>query len=564
MPVVIFRRFGNWLNASAPVTERDTSPVSETAGLALELEGELRLHPLQMNLGRAELLTDALTLPFTDIESRLGRYALNASPDQRAALVRSMKGYLGRLNANPHIPLSFRLKVLNRFEQELDLFDVEMTAAVLNAHKVGVLLVQQAARKDCDYYPMLIDMVANAMELATRLLRMNLAQYRSPVVIVTRQFFDLARLGLGVAALMGEQAPSKRERLYRAVSNHELLRKLDMFSHDESRQQQIWQELQYHVGALKPRLMHAGETIDGKVMEHADASIWMLINLNRPNDPGRMLTEPPDTIDYDSIVIAMDALIERVKKAVFGVEAIMADRAAQRKSLHTEQALEHTLAGGRALLAALHEGRRSTDRKHEHGAGLMLNSNAAQSLTLASQRSGDPVSEEEPADTPRWTLIDSSAGGICLECMESNQSDLQPGTLVGLRWQMGEQGLRSDYARQPGSMPALAWVRWVRVERAGDQRIGLSFIEPGYKQAKAVVIGANQEMDQKRTWPVLVRPGEREHEILFPDTGIYRQMTFMLLQGRQQAHFRISEIIRSGSNYTLCRMTHARTAAAKR
>jgi len=533
------------------VTEREFSPTGESPELSLELEGELRLLPQQMQLGRAELLTDALTLPFTDIESRLGRYALHASESDRAALIRSMKRYLGRLNANPHIPLAFRLKVLNRFEQELDLFDAEMTAAVLNAHKVGVLLVQQAAREDRAYYPTLIEMIANAMELATRLLRMNLERYRAPVVIVTRQCFDLARLGLGVSAAMHDEAPSIRERFYRALCNHEMLRKLDLFSCPQTAQQQIWHELQYHVGVLKPRLMQAGS-------HDADASgcRWMVINLNRPNDAGRMLSALPNPMPYDCIVIAMDALIERVETAVAGVATIMADRSAQRQSLHTEHALESTYAGGRAILRALRNEKRTADRRQAHDITLQLLTDAPRALMLASGADGADA-KSAPLDARAcWTLIDSNDNGICLERMAGDLNALQPGTLVGLRW----RSAHSDPGHQ--AMPTLAFVCWIRIRKAGEQRIGLRFMEPGYRLARAVVPGIDREMDRKRTWPVLVRPGEAEHTMLFPNTGVYRQMAFIVQQGARQAHFKISEVIASGSNYTLCRIIHARTGVA--
>ncbi|MDX8402707.1 MAG: hypothetical protein R8K47_08755, partial [Mariprofundaceae bacterium] len=142
--------------------------------VSFELDTDLRLHPSRLELGKAELLTDALTLPFQDIEKRLAGYVAGTSTADTDLLRRSMKNYLARLNANPLIPLNFRLKVLNRFEQELELFDGEMTAAVLNAHKIGIELVQKEARSRPELLPVLADMVANAIELAVRLLRISL------------------------------------------------------------------------------------------------------------------------------------------------------------------------------------------------------------------------------------------------------------------------------------------------------------------------------------------------------------------------------------------------------
>jgi len=50
----------------------DANRLMET--VSFELDTDLRLHPQKLELGKAELLTDALTLPFTDIEKRLSQY----------------------------------------------------------------------------------------------------------------------------------------------------------------------------------------------------------------------------------------------------------------------------------------------------------------------------------------------------------------------------------------------------------------------------------------------------------------------------------------------------------
>ena len=41
--------------------------------VSFELDSDLRLHPQRLELGKAELLTDALRLPFVDIERQLMR-----------------------------------------------------------------------------------------------------------------------------------------------------------------------------------------------------------------------------------------------------------------------------------------------------------------------------------------------------------------------------------------------------------------------------------------------------------------------------------------------------------
>ncbi|MDQ6978454.1 MAG: hypothetical protein Q9M75_10100, partial [Ghiorsea sp.] len=174
------------------------------------LASDLRLHPQRLDLGQAEMLTDVLLNRFEDLEQRLNTYFSGsaAGPELR----KSMQAYLSRLNSNPLIPLHFRLKVLHRFEERLDLFDAEMTAAVLNAHKIGVDMVQKEALKDPEYYRILVDMVAHAINLAGSLMKDTLGSSHAPAVITVRQVFDLMRLGMVVMPELDEGATEERSR----------------------------------------------------------------------------------------------------------------------------------------------------------------------------------------------------------------------------------------------------------------------------------------------------------------------------------------------------------------
>lgn len=548
--------------------------------VSLELDTDLRLLPQQLNLGKAELLTDALTLPFADIESRLGHYVLSASEEETQCLGKSMKKYLGRLNANPHIPLKFRLNVLNRFERELDLFDAEMTAAVLNAHKIGVMLVQQEARHDSSYYPTLVDMIANAIELAVKLLLINLEQYRAPSVIVTRQFFDLARLGLNVSAVMGNMdlsktTPSKIARLHHALCNHEMIRKVDFFAHPRDRQQIILRELQCHIGVLTPHLCRSGDTTPP-----TGNGPFMRINLNRPNDPGRIITDAPKSFEYDCIMIPLDKLIARLNTAIRSVESVLQDQQMQKKALHTEQALDNTLIGGKAILAALRNKQRCANRMHHSEARIHIHFDLPTAIIKAltpTSTSTSTMTTTQPAavasrhkqagldQTQAWKLIDFDPAGACLERIHTELLIELPGHLVGLNWVFGEQSQKLSTTASKQSInkdipqtPGLGFIRWSRILKAGEQRIGIEFLDPNFKLAKAVMSGGSQNLDEKRTWPILVKQGTASHTVIFPATNVYKHMTFMVLQGSRHAYFKIATITYAGLNYTLCNIIPAK------
>ncbi len=563
----------------------DSQGSSPPLAASLQLDTDLRLHPRRLNLGRAELLSDALTLPFTDIDSRLGHYVLGATTDEKRQLRRSMKNYLGRLNANPHIPLKFRLKVLNRFEQELDLFDADMTAAVLNAHKIGVALVQEAARLDQKYFPHLVDMISHAIELAIKLLRIDLEHYRPPAIIVTRQFFELAKLGLEISTQLDPAHADKTARLQQAICKHEFLRRLDFFKHDQARQQMIWHELQYHIKAIQACFYRQGQD-----MPH-DNRISLLINLNRPHENGQVIQQTnQQQAAFDCIAMPLDAFIARLGKGIRSVKQVLGDQQQQHKALHTEDALNSTMIGGTAILLALKSEKRHQARQSQNNIKVQLLEDLCSSMIKAFSTPQDKNTDAGNDVGATWTVVDITADGMCLERMHSTTQRAQPGEqlsrepdrqsggkigeqlgkMVGLHWRFAaiDDSNTPPSAQQSKIIPArLGFIRWVKEHKSGEQRIGIAFFQPRPAQqrqafilAKAIVLGGNKDLQEKRTWPILIKPHKSSHIAIFPDRNIYKNMSFMVLQDDQHnQHFKVQQIMIAGANYTRCEIIPAKT-----
>ncbi|MCF6207928.1 MAG: translation initiation factor IF-2 [Ghiorsea sp.] len=311
------------------------------------LASDLRLHPQRLDLGQAEMLTDVLLNRFEDLEQRLNTYFSGsaAGPELR----KSMQAYLSRLNSNPLIPLHFRLKVLHRFEERLDLFDSEMTAAVLNAHKIGVDMVQKEALKDPEYYRILVDMVAHAIHLAGSLMKDTLGSYHAPAVITVRQVFDLMRLGMIVVPELGDDSGEEVQRLHLAIVRYELLRGLDFFSKTIDEQQMMMEELQHHVDQLTPHYLPK----DGLKSAEMKGYSLLVTNLSRPNDTAQVVTFAPQPPTSDYIIIPMDDFIDKLVMAIDRAEKVINNPVLQSNDLQIEAALQTTVLGGNAILDAL-------------------------------------------------------------------------------------------------------------------------------------------------------------------------------------------------------------------
>jgi hypothetical protein len=536
------------------MAEKPTSPDMEKlfeSAASLELDTDLRLHPQKLELGKAELLTDAVTLPFVDIENRLTRLVAG-DPVQADEMRRSMKAYLARLNSNTLIPLHFRLKVLNRFEKELDLFDAEMTAAVLNAHKIGVDMVQKAARSQPSYYRILVDMVASAVELAVKLLRTQLERYQAPAVIATRQVFDLARLGLIIVPLLEDDALSERDRLYRSISTHEMLRMLDFFGKSHADQKMTWQELQHHVVVLKPVLCRKDEPAP----EIPDNTV-MVTALSRPNDPGKVVSKVPSPPSADCIAIPMDKFIDRLVTAVNRVENVMNSADSNTSDLFTEEALHTTIVGGNAILDAVRTKPRGLERKDYSGTRVVLEWSPRKSFVeaftnlIASDYEYAPTAD---LGDEAWMVANISSNGVGLERQVGKSLPLGVNSIIGLNWAPHH------------NEPMLGFIRWIKEPKPGEQRMGIEFFGNEFRLFKGQMLGGNtedREMTENRSWPVLVKPGKKFHTVIFPDNKIFRTMTFLLAANEKSSYFKVIEVTKTGPNYSLCKVVPASTEGKK-
>jgi len=513
--------------------------------VSFELDTDLRLHPSRLELGKAELLTDALTLPFMDIEKRLAQYIVGASPAEADSLRKNMKNYLARLNSNPMIPLHFRLKVLNRFERELQLFDGEMTAAVLNAHKIGVDLVQKAARSQPAYYRVLVEMVTNAIDLAVSLLRISMENYQAPAVIATRQVMDLSRLGLSVSPMLKSDALVERDRLYKSVSNFELLRTLDFYGKSRADQKMTWEELQNHTGTLRPQFCRK----DDKPPVIVDNSL-LVTNMSKPNEPAKVLMKLPDPLEYDCIVIPMDQFVDRLITAINRVEGILNSQEMQRNDLITEKSLYTTITGGNALLNALRMQDRNTGRKNLQGLRVIFEWDLAKAFVEAHSAlvmSDYEYAPSQAASQSAWTVSDMSQFGTGLERISDAKLSLGVGAMVGMSWipHHGE--------------PMLGFVRWIKEPKHGEQKMGIEFMHDQFRLVKGALIGGGgDELTEKRSWPILIKTEKKANVAFFPDARVFRNMAFAISFQGQNIHLKIDKVMKSGPNFTICHVVKAK------
>ncbi|MDX8411515.1 MAG: hypothetical protein R8K46_06585 [Mariprofundaceae bacterium] len=512
--------------------------------VSFELDTNLRLHPQKLNLGKTELLTDAVTLPFVDIEKRLSSYVTSSSPQETEELRRGMKAYLARLNSNPLLPLHFRLKVLQRFQRELVLFDTELTAAILNAHKLAVEMVQKAAKTQTHLYRILVSMVADALEVAEQVLRQGLKNHRPQAVIAVRQVMDISRLGLAVVPLLPDNAMGERVRLYRCVSLYEMVRKLDFFSKSGSEQRMIMKELEHHIGALKPILWRKNDPAP----QISDNSL-LLTFMARPHDAPIVASSLPTESPSDLIIIPLDKFLDRLVTAVNRMETVLNNSEMQKHDLHTEEELQATIRGGSAILDALHHRKRATSRKELPGAKAAIEWRADKAILDAYSILNFSDYEYAPHESllaEAWSLVDISDSGVQLERVSFQMPTMEiVDRIIGLYWMPMMDAKR------------LGYVRWVKEIKPGEHRMGVEFFRPHVHLGKGALLGY-ADPREARHWPLLLERRKDGLNIWFPDLRIMKGSTFSLtLKDGDPIHLKVSEVLHTGANYIQCLAVHA-------
>ncbi len=506
------------------------------AELSLELEEDMRLLPQKMELGKLELLTNSIRLPFEALENQLAAYVRHPNKRLREELRRDIKRYLGRLNANPLFPLSFRLKVLEAFEQHTDLFDVELTAQVLNAYKIGIQLVQKHARKHPEYWPIFVRLVAKALELAEVLLFETLRNHHMQHVIALRQSLDLMRLGLLVAQTEARQATHDVARLRRAIVAHELLRCMDMHAHTDEEQVLIRGELQHFCERVVPVLYAGGEALPDAL------DLYLITATHEPHHVPYKLMKLPDRAERDIILMPLGNFLEAIKHDIKTARAAADLSEEERAAVMSPQRFREIMHGAVYIPKALQTIQRKHKRELVRGVRVLIDPDIQHAFSTFTDSglclSGDMLNPAERRAA--WAVRDVSASGMQIEGMIEQLPDVVVGQLIGLRWVDQRLGVN------------VGFVKWFREEKPGVQQMGIKFLGRELKPTQGSVL-QSPALRFPTSMPFLYHPSYPK-EVLVPLSG---------LQAADRLRYRFEEddllchvtlVISAGPNFSYCRI----------
>jgi len=514
------------------MSDIDIKKMMET--VSFELDRDLRLHPQKLELGKIELLTDSLKLPFSNIQKRLKEHALAPRPKETEIIKLEIKAYLKRLNANPLIPLKFRLEVLECIESHLYLFDDSIMTSVMNSHKLGIEMVQDAARKKQAYYPVLVEMICSSLELALDLLSTMLEKYHNPSIMTVRQVLDMARLGLVVTPLADDRELEKR--LWKVISHYELLRCMDCYSKPPDIRNIMEQEISNYCKYIKTQLVRKGEPLP-----EATDSIFLVTNLALPGSkPYKAITLPAEA-ESDLIVMPISIFLKKIKQDFDRALNVYHHPEKQKDDLHTEKQCHDVIQGVNAIMYSLQKRTRSGGRAFVPGASLLISADAGKAFARINRR-GSFISEDGLSSSEknaRWSLVNLSQKGVSVELLSTDIPAFQIGHLVSLTW-VGKK----SYG------PNIGHIRWIREIKHGEWRLGIEFFELACEARRGAILGRSDKVNS-RSWHLLVEQNN-PNKIWFPEAIINEGMRFVqYIDGKGGIHCHVTQVLETYGNYSI-------------
>ncbi|MDQ7011274.1 MAG: hypothetical protein Q9M29_05580 [Mariprofundaceae bacterium] len=458
---------------------RDKKEVDFTSTLSYELEHNINLPTDMAGDEKSLAIIDFLRVQFVDITKQLDAMAISCDENEKAEISKKVRAWINSLNVAPLVPLSFRLNTLKQIEGYLDLLTKDMGGLILRAYKTGIVHVKKKARHDPELYSEIVHVAATALELAVRQLADYARRHYMPSPIDIRQSLDIAKLGLVVARSAPKECKEEAGRLKCIVAEHELLRRLDLFSRTDEEQEVIIERLPRYAMFVDSIYVRPGKAISKK-----KPGMYLITHLNKPHLKPARTTNLPSVADGELIIMYVQGMaktalddIEKVQKA-----ELMATRDG---ALRLEKDLEETKIISKAIIRGLmarkREERKAVSKKVSIGIKVGID------FPDAIEKDG-----EEKAGKG-WVLHDVSEHGAMLQCAVKEGRSIPVRSMLTFHWPKGD-----DH-------PQYGIVRWVRATQQGYQRLGVEFIRGKVKPAQLQFINLRSAMMQDRKWPALLR-----------------------------------------------------------
>lgn len=503
--------------------------------LSFELENELKLGVGKQNADIPNALLDMFRLQFVDVLKELDALSVSCQPADREAASKNVRKWINSLNSAPLVPLGFRLKSLKCLEGFLDVLAKDMGSLIMRAYKAGVLHVKAKARDDPELYDDIVRVVSTALDLAIRQLQSNARKHYPPDVSEIRQSLNMAELGLTVARAAPKECHEEAARLKCFVAEHELLRRMELYSRTDAELNVIFKHLSSYALFADSVCVRKGRQMPRK------RDGFFLIGIPaKPHLKPKRQAHLPEVAPEDCIVLSVQSVAKQAMEDLEKVRNVELETA-NHGVIHLEKDLSETKDICKTIIRSLRvikRPERQAAKKEDVHADVHIGINLPEELMSSGQ--------DSHFSRKGWVLHNQSKRGAMLQCPLKDGAHVPVRSILSFRW--SKKGHHSAYGL----------VRWVEATPHGYQRMGVEFMPLNMRPAFLKFVNLRSALVQGRGWPALMEKTRYGWRVWVETKEQHRSPLTVAIQSMASASSDICRIVplrQFGHNYSIFRIS---------
>jgi len=496
-----------------------------------ELNQKINLTTADMSDEKANALTDLLRVQFMDIVHELEQLRMSRDANELALQSERVRQWLNSLNRSSFVPLSFRIKHLKQIEVYLEVVAQDMPSLLMRAYKVGVLHIKDKACQNHRLYQEMVHVIGVAIELAVRNVLRGFALHLPPSVLDVRQTFDMARMGLVIARTLDPvEVKDDIDRLKQAFIQHELLRRMDMFSLTEREQQIISKRLRDFIRHAEVEFSRAGEN-----PSHLGSGPYLVSRMDYPHMKPRRSGQLSDVLPINAFLIHAGAMFRKAAEAVDASSATFQIKLDIPELCLEDDARASSLCG--AMLLRTFKTLERPERQNLNEARLSVPMRPA---LIRAEGMCAPSPEDAYHD---WAVVNLSQYGVMLESMNPPYS---VSSLIEIKL---------------SSTLRYGLVRWYRSSLQGHIQCGIEFTTAEMIPAKVTLLNFSTSDSHDKYWLALLEKVPSGWNVWLGDwRGIPVPMTVAIKREyKARTICRMIPTGESGTNYAIFYITQVMT-----
>ncbi|MDQ6961937.1 MAG: hypothetical protein Q9M28_05340 [Mariprofundaceae bacterium] len=473
-----------------------------------------------LDAGDARQLSHKLEVLFKVIERHyleIGHDFLE-NDERSIALQEEMKSYVKKMNEIKALPLSFRLRVMDQFQQHYaSFFDSEYVDLALKSYEIASKLILSRLHEP-DFRMALLEVSISTLMLSTRHLLYRLKHHQAVGAEHLSIAYDLVGQVFQILTYLEDEDKARVNEFKTCLCWYEFLLRMDFFSKDDTEQDQVIKVLDQYIEDVKVTFYEAGDVLPQQ-LDHDVHRLYLQVFPAYPELlPQLAMKFEKQETQVDVIVLELTSFFDCICMA----------------ATHKETNVE-IQRGCELIRRTLLSRMRKDTRRASSDSDVILDVNIGKAFMNKLFSEVKHVHTGELPDT--WSVLDYSRSGASLKSTTHTKrlEKLTIGHLVGLRW-IG--GLK-DMGYQ------LGFVRWYKHSESEDM-IGIEFFKLAYYMKTAL------RANKKKT--IVLQERNDSHVVWLPHANVVVGEKFLLRRRDGTQKVSVKEVLSSGDNYSRVHM----------